>query len=549
MAYRRKLNKNKNYVNCYSFNRLLILMLVFESYCSTLETESNNTSCSNALTCTKCTINTQCQWSLEQQKCIKKPHFSNLTASTIGKCPQFSVDKRYNYDSYDDFTYFNYTFKVSNDLVGFKNYLRTSKIYLHIKLFIFSPRFYIKKNDFLFLIDFWKISYDLSNQPFTEFFYIEFNKVILRFDNVADHYVTFYRRNQCADHEKDKFCAICAWNYHGYTNYLKWCSKDNVCEGRKQLYLKNNAEKLLKTNGQLNLNSRIEEAYVRNDCPEVNVIAVHPVSGPRSGGTVVTITVRNHRIFAEDTTTLVMVAGMECMNPRTSGPETITCTTSLWVNVNEEPPTPGPILVKYSSNKGGLTIESSQIFRYDVHPTCGSPRPVLDANQRLRALESGDITVPVRGVRFVKPCVVSSARLFVVLPNGNIQFASSDCDKPVNDTYMVCRSPRVDSYVWRDEADEGLLLNFGLNLMNFIGNQSLLVYGPSHGFHVLFVPATTESPNILVTNGDRLSDTVPNRFSPPVFTDRCRRMIWWFTCLLLVFALGFYIIIEKKYGF
>jgi hypothetical protein len=387
------------------------------------------------------------------------------------------------------------------------------------------------------------------------------------------------------------------------------------------LYLKNNAKELLlyKYRTIFNFDNRMEEAYVTNECPEVNVIAVNPLSGPRGGGTVVTITVRNHRILVENQIVLVMVAGMVCTNPRTSGSETITCTTSPWINVTGGPPALGPILVKYSSDKGRLTIESSQIFQYDVRPICGSPRPVLDANQRLRALESGDISVPVRGVRFVKPCVISSAQLFVVLPNGTMQFASIHCDIPVNDTYMVCRSPRVDSRVWRDEYysfDDELLLDFGLNVMNFIGNQSLLVKGPLGGFHVLFDPvlvnfniidsngsvefngrylnhvqsdviliripkssakrcksvldclvvvccenvviseqriickpnvtidpAATESHNILVTIGDRLSYTVPNRFPPPDLT-----IIWWSTCLLLVFALVFYLKTESKYG-
>ncbi|XP_026804999.1 uncharacterized protein LOC113548356 [Rhopalosiphum maidis] len=629
MAYCRKLNKNKNYVNCHSFNGLLILvytmMLVFESCCSTLETESNNTSCSNALTCTKCTIKAQCQWSLEQQKCIKKIliHFSSLTASTIRECPQFSVDKQYDYNDY--FVNLKYIVKVSNDSVGFMNYLRTSEIFLRRTLYRDQSLIKGKTNDSLiFSLRTTAIFYKIFNIPsITEFLFIEFNGVMLRFDNVGDHYVTFYRRDdKCANDENDKFCATCAWNYNGYSNYLKWCLDESVCEGRKQLYLKNNAEDIISVASLLDRQN--EEVYVTNDCPEVNVTAVHPLFGPHTGGTVVTITVRNHWILAEDTTILVMVAGMVCMNPRTSGFETITCTTSPWVNITGGPPALGPILVKYSSDKGGLTIESLQRFQYDVRPICGSPSPVLDANQRIRALESENITVPVRGAYFVKPCVVSSAQLFVVLPNGTMQFASSYCDKPVNDTYMVCRSPRVDIRVWRDadSSIDGLLLNFGLNVTNFIGNQSLLVEGPSHGFHVLFdpiivdfniinstgsvefngrylnhvqsdviliripkssakgcksvldclvvaaycedvvfsqqrmickpnvsiAPAATES-HILVTIGDRLSYTVPNRSSPPEHSDLIGPVKpsilfdWWrtiislSTSLLIVFAL------------
>uniref|UniRef100_A0A2S2NAI5 IPT/TIG domain-containing protein n=1 Tax=Schizaphis graminum TaxID=13262 RepID=A0A2S2NAI5_SCHGA len=506
------------------------------------------------------------------------------------------------------------------------NYLRTCEIILRRTLYRDHSLIKEKTNDSLiFSLRTTVIFYKIFNIPsITEFLFIEFNGVMLRFDNVGDHYVTFYRRDdKCANDEKDKFCATCAWNYNGYSNYLKWCLDKNVCEGRKQLYLRNNAEDIISVSSLLDRQN--EEVYVTNDCPEVNVTAVHPLFGPHTGGTVVTITVRNHWILVEYQMVLVMVAGMVCTNPMTSGLETITCTTSPWLNITGGPPALGPILVKYSSDKGGLTIESSQKFQYDVRPVCGSPRPALDAKQRLRALESGDITVPVRGAHFVKPCVTSSARFFVVLPNGTMQFASSDCDKPVNDTYIVCRSPRVDSHVWRDadSSVEGLLLNFGLNVMNFIGNQSLLVLGPPHGFHVLFDPvlvdfniinstgsvefngrylnhvqadviliripklsakscksvldclvvaacfkdvvfsqqrmickpnvtiasAATASRNILVTIGDRLSYTVPNRSSPPGHSDLTgpvKSFIlfdWWRTIislsmsLLIVFAL------------
>ncbi|XP_026804965.1 uncharacterized protein LOC113548336 [Rhopalosiphum maidis] len=630
MAYCRKLNKNKNYVNCYSLNGLFVLVftmiLMFKSVSSTLETESKNTSCSNAITCTKCTIKAQCQWSLEQQNCIKKTNFSNLIASTIGECPQFSVDKQYNYDS--SFISLKYTFKVSNDSVGFTNYLRTSQIFLRRTSSLHSAIVKQIINDsFIFSFntptEYFNI---LNNQSITEFLFIEFNNVTLRFDNVADHYVTFYRpNNECDNYEKKEFCATCAWNYNGYANYLRWCSnKTLICEGRKQLYLKNRSEEIFPINRFVD--QRIEEAYVTNDCSEVKVIAVHPLSGPHTGGTVVTITVKNHRILAEDQTILVMVAGTVCTNPRTLGSETITCTTSPWVNVTGGPPALGPILVKYSSDKGRLTIESSQRFQYDVHPTCGSPKPVLDAEQQLRASEFGDIVVPVRGVHFVTPCVASSARLFVKLPDGIMQFASSYCDIPVNDTYMVCRSPRVDSRGWPDRnlSDEGLLLNFGLNVMYSIGNQSLSVEGPSGGFHVLFdpvlvdfniiksngsivfngrylnhlqsdvvlmrlpnssatgcesvldcavvvccknvmiseqriickpnmtiAPAATTSRNILVTIGDRLSYTVPNKSLPPaqpsIFSGWRSVVIWLSACLFIVCVLLFYLRNRSQY--
>ncbi|CAH1723221.1 unnamed protein product [Aphis gossypii] len=488
--YFRKLNRNKNYVNHYSLNGLLVLVytmtLMFETHGSSLETESNNTSCSNEMTCNKCTVNAQCSWFLAQQKCEENifKNVSTLIASKIEECPQFKVNKKYEFNNL--FIDLKYIIKVSNDLVGFMNYLRISLVHVRRSLMNNETIMIDRTNDDDLLKFSIRTYKKFLNKPsITEFIFIEFNNVMLRFDNVVDHYATIYNRydNVCIDGNL-KFCKTCAWNYNGYFNYLKWCSRNNICEGRNQQYLKHKTQfDLFKLTNN--------EAYVTNNCPEFNVTAVNPLSGPDTGGTALTITVKNNWILLENQTITVKVAGTACTNLRLSRFNTITCTTSPWVNTPEGTPALGPILVKYWSDKGAtITIESSQRFQFIALPTCGAPSPVLDADQQLRGLESGDTIVPVRGVHFVKPCVASSARLFVVLPNGTMQFASSYCDIPVNDTYMVCRSPRVERRVLEDgdSSVEGLMLNFGLNMMNFIGNQSLSVGGPSHGFHVLFDP-------------------------------------------------------------
>jgi len=470
---------------------------MFETHSSTLETESNNTSCSNAMTCNKCTVNAQCIWSLAQQNCEEKilKNFSTLIASKIEECPQFIVNRKYEFNNL--FIDLKYIIKVSNDLVGFMNYLRTSLVHVRRSL-IYSEIIRVDQtNDGLLIFSIRTFKVFLNKPSITEFIFIEFNKVMLRFNNVVDHYATIYNRNdnKCID-ENFKYCATCAWSYNGYFNYLKWCSHNNTCEGRNKQYLKHKTQiDLFKWTNN--------EAYVTNNCPEINVTAVNPLSGPETGGTAVTITVKNHWILSENQVITVNMAGASCTNLRVSGPEAITCTTSSWMNTTEGTPTLGPILVKYWSDKGAtITIESSQRFQFSALPTCGSPSPVLDADQQLRALESGDTIVPVLGVHFVKPCVASSARLFVVLPNGTMQFASSYCDIPVNDTYMVCRSPRVERRVLEDRNSpvEGLMLNFGLNVMNFVGNQSLSVEGPSHGFHVLFDPVLLDF-NIINSTG------------------------------------------------
>jgi len=458
---------------------------MFETHSSSLETELNNTSCSNVMTCNKCTVNAQCTWFLAQQKCEEKifKNVSTLIASKKEECPQFKVNKKYEFNNL--FINLKYIIKVSNDLVGFMNYLRISFVHVRRSLMYNESIMINQTNDGLLKFSIRTYKKFLNKPSIIEFIFIEFNNVMLRFDNVVDHYATIYNRynNECID-ENIKYCKTCAWNYNGYFNYLKWCSHNNTCEGRNQQYLKHKTQfDLFKWTNN--------EAYVTNNCPEINVTAVNPLSGPDTGGTAVTITIKNHWILSENQVITVKVAGTVCTDLRVSGPETITCTTSPWVNTTEGTPTLGPILVKYWSDKGAaITIESSQRFQFIALPTCGTPSPVLDTDQQIRGLESGDTIVPVRGVHFVKPCVASSARLFIVLPNGTMQFASSYCDIPVNDTYMVCRSPRVETRVLEDgdSSVEGLMLNFGLNVMNFVGNQSLSVGGPSHGFHVLFDP-------------------------------------------------------------
>lgn len=499
MANCRKLKKNKNYVNHYSLNGLLVLIytmtLMFETHSNTLETKPNNTSCSNAMTCNKCTVNDQCIWSLAQQKCEDKilKNVSTLIASKIEECPQFIVNRKYEFNNL--FINLKYIIKVSNDLVGFVNYLRISLVHVRRSL-IYSERIRVDQtNDGLLKFSIRTNKVFLNKSSITEFIFIEFNDVILRFDNVVDHYVTIYNRynNECIN-ENLKYCATCAWSYNGYFNYFKWCSHNNTCEGQNQQYLKHKTQfDLFKWTN--------DEAYVTNNCPEINVTAVNPLSGPETGETAVTITVKNHWILSENQAITVKVAGTACTNLRVSRPETITCTTSPWANTTKGTPTLGPILVKYWSDKGAaITIESSQRFQFSTLSTCGAPSPILDADQRLRGLESGNTIVPIRGVHFVEPCVASPARLFVMLPNGTKQFASSYCDIPVNDTYMVCRSPRVERRVLEDEDSsvEGLMLNFGLNVMNFVGNQSLTVIG--HGFHVLFDPVLLDF-NVINSTG------------------------------------------------
>ncbi|CAI6343117.1 unnamed protein product [Macrosiphum euphorbiae] len=331
--------------------------------------ELNNANCLDALTCTKCTIKTQCAWSLEHQLCVDNTQFnlSNLTIFSKEKCPRFSVVTKYKYNN--TINHLDYIVKVSNDHVNFMNYLKTSKIFFcnSTKIDVYTKT--ITSDEIICSANILTIYFkSKSVQSFTAFIYIQFNKVLLRLDNVADHYVTFYE-HECAEGKKDENCAACTWEDHGFAHYIRLCSSGNSCEGRNELYLFHND---------------IGESYyshtrkVEDQCAEINVTAVDPLSGTTAGGTTITITVKNHLIFADNRTVIVTVAGMLCAKPWTSGPETITCSTTPPPKDTYEVPS-GPVLIKYTSHERELIIESSQIFQYYVdNITGGASRPVMN---------------------------------------------------------------------------------------------------------------------------------------------------------------------------
>ncbi|XP_022170951.1 uncharacterized protein LOC111034181 [Myzus persicae] len=462
---------------------------------------SKKTNCSDSMTCIKCTIDPMCVWSFEQQACKNLPQYTTLPLRTFKKleCPRFSVIKEYYYGESN--VTLKYIVKVSNYSKFFRNHLNGIILYNRFPTYckyltkefktnqemIISCEFYVKKSIF-----------DKNNPSFTFFTFISFNGVMLRFDNISDHYVTFYKQKECANDEKHKACATCAWNDDGYLNYLRLCSSNLTCQVDRNLYMKNNGKEQL--NFQL--------AYLTNDCVEINVAAVDPLSGPETGGTTVMITVRNHRILAENRTVIVTIAGTMCLNSRTSGLETITCTTSQSVGTPS-----GPILVEYSSTENVLKIESSQIFQF-------CPNPVLDVDQQLHGIASGGNSVPVHGGHFVEHSITFLARLYVDLPDGVRRYADSNCDPPVNDTYMVCRSPRVNgvggdgySSVVKRSLNFGLDITFSKDVFSVNQMLPIAVRGPLLRYYVQPDPVLLDfeidkSGSVTIT-GDNLQHVRP----------------------------------------
>ncbi|XP_003245174.2 uncharacterized protein LOC100573490 [Acyrthosiphon pisum] len=485
MADCRMLVKNINYLNHSSVNKLILftytMALLFAPHCCTLETESRNTSCENEFTCISCTMKAQCSWILTQQRCVKNP---NLTCSWFivnnkEECPRFSVITQYEDKKSDyEISSLKYTVKVSNDSVDFMNFLNNSN-FICDSLKIDKSE--IKIDGMMVCSTRIKLNYfaEYIRQLLAAFlFYVKFNGITLRLDNFAEPYDTIYEHN-CVDDKNNNNCGTCTWNDDDFTRCVKLCSYKDPCEGQNELYISHD-------NGVENVwNFTSQE--VNDRCAEIKVTAVHPLSVTMAGGTTITITVKNHRIFANNRNVTVTVAGTVCANT-VSTPKTITCITTPPSEDTYEPPS-GPVLVTYTSNNGHVfNIKSSQTFQFYVGTTCGAPRPVLGLKQELYGVGSGGTTVTLNGLRFIKPCIASPARMFVKLPNSSMQFASTYCDTPINDSYINCQTPQLNSSNGWDlnAPDFTRMLNFGLEVMNFAGYQSLYVNGPSTSYyHVL----------------------------------------------------------------
>lgn len=463
---------------------------MFVVHSSALETESIEISCSDLWTCNKCTTNARCSWSVEQQACVKNDQFNtpSLMVSEAATCPRFSVVQKYG----DYRTVLQYTLVVSIGSAEIMDYLQSSNVTCGTELHhMGAAKVEYKPNNTVLCYTF--ISHHLRdyftdstefNEPFVFFYlFVQLNGMNVKLDDEADHYLALYRR-ECADDERVKHCATCGWiDGDGYSNYLEWCSADNTCNGRSQLYLKLDGEKMYSE-----LYPRDDVAWLDSDhCAAINVTAVHPLSGPRAGGTAVTIVVTNHGTLVKNGEVTVTVAGTVCADPRTSGPETITCTTTAPTATG---PASGPVLVEYASPEArrAIIIRSAHTFLFVVEePICEAPGPVLITHRKLGGIASGGTTVPVHGNHFVVPCLVSQARLYVVLANGEKRYADGYCDRPVNDTYMLCRTPQAVAIAGQDAfpSPVGCSLNFGLHVAGFAtGNRSLYVSGPSHGFTV-----------------------------------------------------------------
>lgn len=204
------------------------------------------------------------------------------------------------------------------------------------------------------------------------------DSVVLRLDDDADHYMSFHR-DGCGDN--DDHCVTCLW-YDvpaGYRYYAKLCSSANRCVGRAGKF------------EYFDRRSAGPVVHVGDNCPAAHVASVQPESGPWTGGTAVTVTVRNHAMLADNRYVNVTVADRDCADP-TPGPDgqTVVCTVAGWTAADGRRLHAGPVEVRYDSSLTAHVFRPAAPYRFrypEVTAVGGGCEPYAD----------GTVLLTVRG--------------------------------------------------------------------------------------------------------------------------------------------------------
>ncbi|XP_060859418.1 plexin-B2-like [Metopolophium dirhodum] len=378
---------------------MVFLCVSHHAYAS--ESAKGTMNCAEYRSCTKCANETLCSWSLEHQNCVQPEElWGNMMVHVETDCPQFTVAKL----SWLKDASYTYTLTVSNDKKDFMAYLRRVTIACSLQTGYLKGR--VDQNDIKCdgirrtQADF------MLNKQMIFFYYVKFNNnsVILRLDNDSDYYVPHYN-HECGV-TRDDDCMTCAWTADGYINYFKRCSSANRCSGLYQFYDRRYAQNFTTTS--------TATAPVPLQCANASVQSVEPVSAPWTGGTVVRITVKNHRILNEKKSVVVTVAGRGCIGPKSVDNDTIACTISPRSPPREDPKAvsdvarlaEGSIVVEYGPWQK-FSIVSTFAFKLvnplltDVSPTCGplsggTPLTIageyLDTGTAVRVVVGNDTT-------------------------------------------------------------------------------------------------------------------------------------------------------------
>lgn len=345
----------------------------------------NAESCETYSTCAKCvkTATDACSWSMEKQSCHGVGNGSDTEPRS---CPTF----RTSYEKTQNSSIVVYTVKVkiSDDERHFTELLRTryvEDLACHLdELRDTKPQLVDSEIVCRFekrLAAEYPANKSAAVTPKINYFTVEFGGVHLQFDDKRNNYIISWNGDDaCHDNSTEaanqRNCISCFWEDNLYMIYGEWCSvpKLSQCSGVKAFRNYDVRDR----NDSLHRTAQIPpRSLIRLRCPTaVRIESVEPTHGILTGGTVVKVTVKNHRILVDDRIIRVTVAGRLCKQPE-SVEDTITCKVSDGTKKNSE----GPVEVNYIPLRGPyepfLMVQSEQVFQFvdplvtDVSPTCG----------------------------------------------------------------------------------------------------------------------------------------------------------------------------------
>lgn len=396
--------KGRKYFYYRSYLYMHLQVFTFMLHSNSLETDSiTEIDCSESNTCIKCMNKTLCTWSIELQSCFNtkllQAPLGNLTVHNEMHCPRFTVVNKSSVAGVS----FKYTVRISNDVKGVvTSFLNSSTITCCIESCDFRGSVVADSIVCAAIRTPWSYFAD-GSKALISYIYVMFGGKKLQFDNDADHYYTIYDRDCAASVASTADdCATCRWNDRFYKHYLKWCPTGNPCMGSYQIYDKRDLDadkKFLFT----------DDDVVRVHCAEISILSVRPLYVPQTGGgtTTMTITVRNHRMLAENRTVTVAVAGRRCENPVTYNERTITCSL-LQSSVTTAA---GPVEVVYASSLSSARPSQNKRFMLTSSETIGFVDPETTSVRPTCGSISGGIALTVRG-RFLD--IGNAARVSVV---------------------------------------------------------------------------------------------------------------------------------------
>ncbi|XP_026804295.1 plexin-A2-like [Rhopalosiphum maidis] len=389
--------KQHNYWNHSSIKQLLFAILLLtpsviinaDNVNLTESEPSQEINCTIYRSCTQCTDASICSWAIDKQICLysNQSLSENYRVVTKESCPEFAVTLK----TKDKYYWIQVT--VSNMAVKSVNtfFNDNTVISCEIENIIYNASInngiisckWVKEK----IISLEKRS-SMDINPLSIFYFsiVVNNNVRLQFNDPRDHYISYHSWT-CPDVN----CSIVFWESDSRKYYCKWCLNKFGCQLTAETRYSCDVRHALNNEKLWNNDTALSTIEVKS--PELAIESFNPdvLLFNRNRAMVVSITVKNHKIFDDDrSTTAVTVAGQSCVNPTTVDDQTIDCIVSEYndeMKVSE-----GPVLVEYTwmrtSRKVRLT--SSQKFKFVMPSVTGVNSTCVPATGGIRIALSGE---------------------------------------------------------------------------------------------------------------------------------------------------------------